>query len=458
MATYKPLQSVSLTSNTAVVSFSDIDQNYTDLVIVCSFLKSTGGSPRVRFNSDNSSSTLYSQTILYGNGTSALSGRETSQNAYFLFDYFNPSTTNFNSVTFNLFSYSNTTIFKTILEKSGVADVGTEVSTGLYRSTNAISSITINADGGSGVFGAGTTFDLYGIKAGTPKAVGGDVVTTDGTYWYHAFKNSGTLDIQSQTAISADILVVAGGGGGGANNGAGGGGGGVVGLTSSSLLPGTSYTATIGAGGGPSLGNDMRGINGGNSQFGNLTAAVGGGGGGSYSVLTPGNGGSGGGGGANAEGGSSVGGSPTSNQGFAGGNGQAAGNPNHSGGGGGGAGAAGANASAGSHGGAGATFNTSVGGTAGPYAFINAMGTATGIGQLSSSNYYFAGGGGGAKSNTAGGNGGLGGGGNGGGATVQSAGTANTGGGGGGNPNQGTGAITPAKAGGSGVIIVRYLV
>jgi hypothetical protein len=454
MATYKPLQSIVLTATTASVTFSDIEPNYTDLVLVVNNLTTTvaGQSIYMEFNGD--STAVYSETWLNGNGSSATSVRRTADIRGFLGGYgAGTSTTNPAMAIGHIMNYANTTTFKTALARYSLGSVETNTLVNLWRSTAAINSIRVFT--GSTML-AGSTFSLYGIKAGTPKAVGGDTVTTDGTYWYHAFKNSGTLDIQSQTAISADILVVAGGGGGGANNGAGGGGGGVVGLTSSSLLPGTSYTATIGAGGGPSLGNDLRGINGGHSQFGNLTAAVGGGGGGSYSVLTPGNGGSGGGGGANAEGGSSVGGSPTSNQGFAGGNGQAAGNPNHSGGGGGGAGAAGANASAGSHGGAGATFNTSVGGTAGPYAFINAMGTATGLGQLSSSNYYFAGGGGGAKSNTAGGNGGLGGGGNGGGATVQSAGTANTGGGGGGNPNQGTGATTPAKAGGSGVIIVRY--
>jgi hypothetical protein len=456
MATYTPLQSIVLNSATTSVTLSNISQEYTDLFLTYNGTESAQQQVVVTFN--GSSASYYSHTRFSGNGATASTDKDTNRANIFVSA---GNVAELSTALIFINNYSNTTTFKTLLSRWGNPSNGNVVAiVGLWRgstgsSTEAINSITIST-ASAATFGIGSTFDLYGIKAGTPKAIGGDVVTTDGTYWYHAFKNSGILDIQSQSAISADILVVAGGGGAGGNNGGGGGAGGLVGLTSQSLLAGASYVATVGAGGAPSPGNEPRGYNGGNSQFGLFTAAVGGGGGGSYFALTPGNGGSGGGGGGNAEGGSASGGSPTSGQGYAGGNGQANSNPNHSSGGGGGAGGAGANGSGTSNGGIGATHNTSVGGTAGPYSFINAMGAATSTGQLSGGNYYYAGGGGGAKSNTAGGSGGLGGGGNGGGATMQNPGTPNTGGGGGGQPNQGTGSSSTAKAGGSGVIIVRY--
>jgi hypothetical protein len=438
MATYNPLQSTVLTSATGSVAFSGIDQGYTDLIIVCSFYKTTSGSPRVRFNGDTSSSTLYSQTILYGNGSSALSGKETSQNGYLLLDYFNPSTTNPNVVTLNLLNYSNTTTFKSILEKSGVGDVGTEASIGLYRSTNAITSITIVADAGSGVFGAGTTFDLYGIKSGAPQALGGDTVTTDGNYWYHTFRSTGAFI--PQRPLTVDYLVVAGGGGGG--NGIvssyGSGGGGAGGLRSTvtatggggsiesalSLASSTSYTVTVGAGGA----TNTTGVN---SVFSTITSS-GGGRGGNANATNAESGGSGG--GAGAQGASASGASSTTNQGFAGGNN--AGGGLDGGGGGGGAGQVGANGSAGNSGNGGNGVAVAISG--------------------SSVTYAGGGGGGGGQSRTGTASGGTGGGGTGGGAgspgsPAPTNGSANTGSGGGGG-----GRSTSGAAGGSGIVIVRY--
>jgi hypothetical protein len=160
--TYTPIARTTFTSAAASVTFSSISGSYTDLVVVCSFLKPTGGSPRFRLNSDTGSN--YSQTVLRGNGTTAASDRE-GGTAYFLMDFFTPSLVNPNIAIINLMNYSNTTTYKTILERSGCADVGTQASVGVYRSTSAITSITINADGSSGVFSSGSTFVLYGILA-----------------------------------------------------------------------------------------------------------------------------------------------------------------------------------------------------------------------------------------------------------------------------------------------------
>ena len=153
-------------------------------------------------------------------------------------------------------------------------------------------------------------------------------------YRSHSFYKSGIFYADSaMTAV--DILVVGGGGGSGTGRGGGGGGGGLVTHTNQSIAAG-SHTVTIGAGG--ALNGD-----GGDSQFGSLTAAGGGGAGGSGSNDNGNAGrapnGSAGGGGADTGGGGVGPGS-----GRDGGNGFSGNSTTAAGGGGGGAGADGVSA------------------------------------------------------------------------------------------------------------------
>jgi hypothetical protein len=229
-------------------------------------------------------------------------------------------------------------------------------------------------------------------------------------------------DIALQPRASVvEYLVVAGGGGGGTGNGNGigdGGGGGGGGLLTSNVVisPGVSYTITVGNGGA----GGTRGVNGGNSVisgsgFTTITA-IGGGGGGGEGYGGGLNGGSGGGGGKAP---ASTAGTGTAGQGNNGGAGGAGGlQVGACGGGGGGAGAVGSAGTADSN-------NGGIG------ALSSISGTAT---------YYAGGGGSGfAGTNVAGGGG-----------TAGSNGVVNTGGGGG----QGSG--YGQRAGGSGIVIVRY--
>ena len=70
--------------------------------------------------------------------------------------------------------------------------------------------------------------------------------TSDATYYYYTFLNTGTIKFPKTT--SATVLVVGGGGGGGGRIGGGGGGGGVV-SQDVSFIASTAYTATPGLGG-----------------------------------------------------------------------------------------------------------------------------------------------------------------------------------------------------------------
>ena len=243
-----------------------------------------------------------------------------------------------------------------------------------------------------------------------------------------------TLTNTSWTAptgiTSIEVLVIAGGGSGAGGNGGGAGGGGAGGViynTSFPVVPGTSYTVTVGTGGAAKNGTGT-GNSGTNSVFGSLTALGGGGGSNGFGGVA---GGSGGGAGEyalpNTIGLAGIG---TLGQGYKGGDCYMTG----VGGGGGGAG------------GPGTPAVTGASGIGGPGLNFSISGTPT----------WYAGGGGASGNSLPGGAGGIGGGGNGGpgsgGSGTVTSGTASTGGGGGGTYLTGAGTAT----GGSGVVIIRY--
>jgi hypothetical protein len=432
--TYVALDKVTLTNAAASATFSSISSAYTDLIIVANLLSTTSARVKVRVGNANiDTSNNYAYTVLFGNGTSAGSGGETSVSE--INYYWNAIPSGWSNYVFNFQNYSNTTTNKTVIGRGNSTAVETFANVGIWRATNAINIIEIRS--GTGTFDAGSTFSLYGIRSEgvspTVKATGGAVYSDD-VYYYHVFGSTGTFT--PTQSITADILVVAGGGGGGQARGAGGGAGGLLGFASQSLTA-TGYTCTVGSGGAnKTTGSD--------SQFGALTLVKGGGFGGSesgYGTLTGGNGGSGGGGSFGQ-----AGGSPTSGQGFAGGGNT--GGADYQASGGGGAGAVGFNGDSGD--------TIKGGGGIGSSAYSSWC-KATGLGQNVNETYYLAGGGGSSSNRTsdAGALGGSGGGGRGAntsGATGSN-GTANTGGGAGGGHGdpRGNGGI-----GGSGLIIVRY--
>jgi hypothetical protein len=422
----------------AYVAFFNIPQSYTDLKVFVSARETgatTSDSIYMAFNNDYTTS--YTTRWIEGSGSSAYSANSSAGSGGFLTIGGSSSTANtFSNSEISVPSYTSSN-YKSYLSDSVMENNATtstaRIITGIWSNTAAITQITLSP--GTGSFAQYSTFTLYGVKnaaktAGNSiKATGGNIVF-DGTYVYHVFPSSGAFT--PTQSLTADVLVVAGGGGGGHATGGQAGGGGAGGLLTftSQSLGATSYTCTVGAGGAVASANNLPGSNGGNSQFGGLTACVGGGGAGSGNGPTGVSGGSGG-GGASVDSGTSTPGTGTAGQGNNGGAGNGA--PNYAAGGGGGAGAVGGSASGG---------NAGSGGIGATSALINGIGLATGVGQLSSGNYYFAGGGAGINgvSPTTTPTGGLGGGG----ASI-TAGTAYTGGGGGGR-----------ASGGSGIVIVRY--
>jgi hypothetical protein len=438
-STYTPIYAQTLPSAVASITLSNIPTTFTDLVVVIKgSTSSSGQSIGMYVNGDTGSN--YSETSLVGDGSSALSARISSTTfARVVGRYHGTSASLSDTSITQIQNYSNLTTFKTAINRSNVS-AGVTSSTILWRSTAPITSLTFFGEASTNII-TGSTITLYGIKAAAPapKATGGDVITTDGTYWYHAFKNTGVFDVKQ--ALTADYLIVAGGGAGGGQIGGGGGAGGLRYFANQSFTSGTTYIAAVGGGGAGINGVQTESGNGINSSFAGNSATGGGGGGGNGGTFAGGkNGGSSGGAGEFSASFSGNAGGYTPVEGYSGGN--AFQSPNYGSGGGGGAGGNGSNGTGSAGGNGGIGVNT-----------YSAIASATGTGVSG----YYAGGGGGSIIDSTQGSGGAGGGGRGGtfNDIVQpQSGTQNTGGGGGGQASNS--ASFPSGSGGSGIIIVRY--
>ena len=160
-ATYIPIATTTLGSAAASYTFSSIPSTYTDLVLI--FNGTTTNGIALQLNGDTGAN--YSRTILYGDGSSALSTRGSSENYAFQTPP-NPSGGNSLAMIYQINSYSTTTTYKTILSRFNYPSGGVSAVVNLWRSTAAITSISVLSNiGGSGTFSTGSTFTLYGISA-----------------------------------------------------------------------------------------------------------------------------------------------------------------------------------------------------------------------------------------------------------------------------------------------------
>lgn len=160
-ATFEPIASQTLGSDTSVVEFLNVPGTFTDLILVCHASTATGAQGiDIRFNSD--SGTNYSQTYLLG-GSSVSSGRQSSISSGISTNPAGYLSTDLSPAIVHIFSYANTNVNKTVLgAASRAADIVAR-NVCLWRSTAAITSLALRSS--SGDIKSGSTFSLYGIKA-----------------------------------------------------------------------------------------------------------------------------------------------------------------------------------------------------------------------------------------------------------------------------------------------------
>jgi len=162
--TYVPIATQTIGSATSSVTFSSIPSTYQDLVLVSSVTNSSSGSNyslSFRFNGDTGSN--YSDTYLYGNGSSAASGRESGTfvnigNTTSITGTFTPTIT-------HIMNYANTTTYKTVMGRGNNSGAYVMGAVGLWRSTAAITSMVIAPEFSANNWNAGSTFTLYGIAS-----------------------------------------------------------------------------------------------------------------------------------------------------------------------------------------------------------------------------------------------------------------------------------------------------
>lgn len=163
--TYAPIATTTLGSSQNSITFNSIPGTYTDLYIVLNAKWITAtATPMIRFNSD--ATTTYSYTYLLGDGTTAaISSTSTSNTQIAVGNTGSTAQPSFCGI--NIFSYAGST-FKSVLANHAQDLNGsgsTWSSVGMWRSTSAITSVTIYASLSTGNFATGTTATLYGIKA-----------------------------------------------------------------------------------------------------------------------------------------------------------------------------------------------------------------------------------------------------------------------------------------------------
>ena len=157
--TYTPIATYTVPSAQASYTFTSIPSTYTDLILIVDGSLSGASVVKVQLNGDTA--TNYSYTYVYGSGSATGSGRVSSE-AFGTLGYSSTSAERFTDIA-HFMNYSNTTTYKTIIDRGNTTSTQTVATVNLWRSTAAINSIKVFPNTTN--LATGTTLTLYGIKA-----------------------------------------------------------------------------------------------------------------------------------------------------------------------------------------------------------------------------------------------------------------------------------------------------
>ena len=169
--TYTKIETIIVGSGgVASITFSSIPATYTDLVIKASVRTNNNAvfdNAQVRFNGDTG--TNYSRLYLVGDGSTTISFKAASNNAYFpsyCFNAANATANTFSNTEFYIPNYTSAN-FKPIsadaVSENNATAAYDGLHSGLWSSTAAITSINI-APGSGTLLNQYSTFTLYGIS------------------------------------------------------------------------------------------------------------------------------------------------------------------------------------------------------------------------------------------------------------------------------------------------------
>lgn len=158
-STYTPITTQTLGSSTSSVTISSIPSTYTDLILIVNGTSSNENAFDLRFNGDTGAN--YSTTAVYGTGSG--SGASYRASGDTKMDVGRSDSSSGVSI-INIQNYANATTYKTVLSRGN--DSSLVIATvNLWRSTSAITSLTIGRYTSGTSMNSGTTFTLYGIAA-----------------------------------------------------------------------------------------------------------------------------------------------------------------------------------------------------------------------------------------------------------------------------------------------------
>lgn len=166
--TYILINQITLAANSVEVVFSNLPQNYEDLVLVGNWQNSgTSSAGRLQLNGDTGSN--YHGVWMTGTGTgvagSTVSASETSQtSARIAGASVGPDNAYTNTVIMHIMDYSEIDRHKIILSRYGSANREVQATASRYASTSAVTSVRFFDILGQ-TFQAGGTFSLYGVVA-----------------------------------------------------------------------------------------------------------------------------------------------------------------------------------------------------------------------------------------------------------------------------------------------------
>ena len=164
-SSYESISTVTLGSSASSITFSSIPSTYSHLQVRCFSIGAVGNQDVLMYFNGVNSSGNYAYHELKGDGSSASSSATTSAAAMFVASN-STNPTNPTAYITDVLDYANTNKNKTIRTLSGKDSNGSgnaSLFSGVFLSTNAISSITIYTPG-SFPFNQYSSFALYGIK------------------------------------------------------------------------------------------------------------------------------------------------------------------------------------------------------------------------------------------------------------------------------------------------------
>jgi hypothetical protein len=163
-ATYSLIASTTLGSTVGSYTFTSIPSTFTDLILVTNLATDSATQFDLRVgNGSIDTGSNYSITYLLGGGATASSSRDS--NATAAYSGYTSSTALNKMHIFQFMDYSNTTTYKTTLLRYSAADTAATAVVSLWRSTSAINTIQVIANGNN--LTSGSTLKLYGIQAGS---------------------------------------------------------------------------------------------------------------------------------------------------------------------------------------------------------------------------------------------------------------------------------------------------